>query len=73
MSSVGLLLTRTRGLGGVGEDHPRKGSPAPWIAAEAWQRTESASEVICGRDDRLNVDKVPQIRPLVSGGVSAGE
>jgi len=54
------------------EDHPRKGSPAPWIA-EAWQRPEYASQVICGRDDRLNVDQVLQIRLLASGGVSADD
>lgn len=54
------------------KDHPRKGSPAPWIA-EAWQRPEYASQVICGRDDRLNVDQVLQIRLLASGGVSTDD
>lgn len=45
------------------KDHPRKGLPAPWVAAK-WRDNEWAIARICGRDDTLSVDQVRAIREL---------
>lgn len=44
-------------------DHPRKGLPAPWVAAR-WKDDAWAIAQICSRDDRLSVEQVRSIRLL---------
>lgn len=44
-------------------EHPRKGLPAPWVS-ERWKDNDWAISQICGRDGRLSVDQVREIRML---------
>ena len=45
------------------KEHPRKGLPAPWVA-EKWRDNDWAIAQICGRDGRLSVEQVREIRQL---------